>query len=64
MTYDRFSLRFSSMINSLVFMNAIEVVSALDELILDQDLVIPTLTKFNGIPDYVLEIVCRVSIGK
>ena len=62
-TYDRLSLWFSSMINSIVFMNAIEVVSAPNGLISDQALSIPTLTKFNGIPDYVLETTYRLSMG-
>ena len=62
-TYDRLSLWFSSVINLVFFVNAVEVVSARDELISDQALSIPTLTKFNGIPDYVLETTYRLSMG-
>jgi len=62
-TYGRLSLWFSPVSNSVAFVNAIEVVSAPDELISDQALAVDTLKKFNHISDYALETTYRLRMG-
>lgn len=60
---DAFTLRFSPMKNSVAFINAIELVSAPDNLISDSASSISPAGDFNGLSKYALEVSYRLNIG-
>ncbi|KAL7605977.1 hypothetical protein Lser_V15G18421 [Lactuca serriola] len=60
---DDFSLVFSPLKKSFAFVNAIEFVSAPDELVPDSATIISPPGVFNGMSDYDLQIVHRVNVG-
>lgn len=62
-TSDRFSLIFSPMKKSFAFANAIELVSAPDELISDSASAVSPVGAFNGISNYALEVSYRLNVG-
>ncbi|XP_006404596.2 probable receptor-like protein kinase At2g21480 isoform X2 [Eutrema salsugineum] len=63
MTDAQFSLRFKPMKESAAFINAIEVVSAPDELISDQATSLFPVNGFSGLSDYAYQPVYRVNVG-
>ncbi|ESQ53163.1 hypothetical protein EUTSA_v10024369mg [Eutrema salsugineum] len=63
MTDAQFSLRFRPMKSSAAFINAIEVVSAPDELISDSGTALFPVNGFSGLSDYAYQSVYRVNVG-
>ncbi|XP_013644926.3 probable receptor-like protein kinase At4g39110 [Brassica napus] len=59
----QFSLRFRPMKTSAAFINAIEVVSAPDELISDSGTALFPVNGFSGLSDYAYQSVYRVNVG-
>ncbi|KAL0790677.1 hypothetical protein Bca101_006923 [Brassica carinata] len=59
----QFSLRFRPMKSSAAFINAIEVVSAPDELISDSGTALFPVNGFSGLSDYAYQSVYRVNVG-
>ncbi|CAL5441790.1 unnamed protein product [Camellia sinensis] len=62
-TSSGFSLKFSPMKNSFAFINAIELVSAPDNLISDSASAISPVGDFNGLSNYALEVSHRLNVG-
>ncbi|XAR50018.1 Non-specific serine/threonine protein kinase [Bertholletia excelsa] len=62
-TSNKFSLKFSPVKNSIAFINAIELVSATDDLISDSASAISPAGDFNGLSDYAFEVSYRFNIG-
>ncbi|XP_051115394.1 probable receptor-like protein kinase At5g61350 [Andrographis paniculata] len=62
-TSDKLTLKFSPMKKSAAFVNAIELVSAPDELIPDSALAVSPLADFHGLDKYALEVSYRVNVG-
>ncbi|KAL9820372.1 putative protein kinase RLK-Pelle-CrRLK1L-1 family [Arabidopsis thaliana] len=63
MTDAQFALRFRPMKSSAAFINAIEVVSAPDELISDSGTALFPVIGFSGLSDYAYQSVYRVNVG-
>ncbi|CDY41962.1 BnaA01g05340D [Brassica napus] len=59
----QFSLRFRPMKSSAAFINAIEIVSAPDELISDSGTALFPVNGFSGLSDYAYQTVYRVNVG-
>ncbi|KAL0745082.1 hypothetical protein Bca101_100934 [Brassica carinata] len=59
----QFSLRFRPMKSSAAFINAIEIVSAPDELISDSGTALFPVNGFSGLSDYAYQSVYRVNVG-
>ncbi|CAH8356521.1 unnamed protein product [Eruca vesicaria subsp. sativa] len=59
----QFSLRFRPMKTSAAFINAIEIVSAPDELISDSGTALFPVNGFSGLSDYAYQSVYRVNVG-
>ncbi|CAL5341906.1 unnamed protein product [Camellia sinensis] len=62
-TSENLVLTFIPSNNSVVFVNAIEVVSIPDELLPDQAPALPPFVPFSGLSDYVFETVYRLNMG-
>ncbi|XP_010526599.1 PREDICTED: probable receptor-like protein kinase At4g39110 [Tarenaya hassleriana] len=62
-TDSQFSLRFNPMKNSAAFINAIEVVSAPDELIPDSGTALFPVNDFSGLSGYAYQSVYRINVG-
>lgn len=62
-TSDKFTLKFSPLKNSFAFINAIELVSAPDDLILDTAATVSPVGGFNGLSNYALEVLYRLNVG-
>lgn len=62
-TSDDFSLIFSPMKKSFAFINAIELVSAPNELIPDSAYAVSPVGDFRGLSNYALEVSYRVNVG-
>ncbi|KAL3528426.1 hypothetical protein ACH5RR_007748 [Cinchona calisaya] len=60
---DSFTLRFSPLKNSVAFINAIELVSAPDNLISDSASLISPVGDFSGLSTYALEVSYRLNVG-
>ncbi|KAG8388710.1 hypothetical protein BUALT_Bualt02G0153700 [Buddleja alternifolia] len=62
-TSDKITLKFSPMKNSVAFINAIEFVSAPEDLISDSASAVSPVGEFNGLNGYALEVSYRLNIG-
>ncbi|PIN27006.1 Serine/threonine protein kinase [Handroanthus impetiginosus] len=62
-TSDKLTLTFSPMKKSVAFINAIEVVSAPEELIPDSASALLPVGAFNGLKDYAFEVSYRLNVG-
>ncbi|KAL7153257.1 hypothetical protein ABFS83_04G154500 [Erythranthe nasuta] len=62
-TTDKLTLKFSPMKNSAAFVNAVELVSAPDELIPDSAAAVSPVADFNGLKNYALEVSYRINVG-
>lgn len=62
-TSDQLTLKFSPMKKSVAFINAIEVVSAPDDLIADSAAAVSPLGDFTGLTKYALEVSYRLNVG-
>ncbi|XP_011087289.1 probable receptor-like protein kinase At5g61350 [Sesamum indicum] len=62
-TSDKLTLKFSPMKNSVAFVNAIELVSAPDDLISDLASAVSPVGDFNGLNNYALEVSYRLNVG-
>lgn len=60
---DAFTLRFSPMKNSVAFINAVELVSAPDNLISDSASSVSPVGDFNGLSKYAFEVSYRLNVG-
>lgn len=62
-TSDKFTLKFSPMKNSFAFINAIELVSAPDDLVTDSASAVFPMGDFNGLDDHAFEVSYRLNVG-
>ncbi|KAK6128134.1 hypothetical protein DH2020_038124 [Rehmannia glutinosa] len=62
-TSDQLTLKFSPMKKSVAFINAIELVSAPDDLISDSASAVSPVGDFNGLNKYALEVSYRLNVG-
>nr|GLL22161.1 probable receptor-like protein kinase At5g61350 [Ipomoea trifida] len=59
----KFTLKFSPLKDSVAFINALEVVSAPDEMIPDSAAAVSPVGDFGGLPEHTFEVMCRVNVG-
>ncbi|KAK4427885.1 putative receptor-like protein kinase [Sesamum alatum] len=62
-TSDKLTLKFSPMKKSVAFINAIELVSAPDDLISDLASAVSPVGDFNGLNNYAMEVSYRLNVG-
>ncbi|XP_019199966.1 PREDICTED: probable receptor-like protein kinase At5g61350 [Ipomoea nil] len=59
----KFTLKFSPLKDSVAFINALEVVSAPDDLIPDSAAAVSPVGDFDGLPEHAFEVTYRVNVG-